>query len=63
MNIAIRVRGGYGREWREPIDPETAAILQELTGTKTLTERQIAALEKLGITVSETEIMGRQIVR
>ena len=51
--ITVYVRSVYGSNKTYAADPMQAPLLRTLTGTKTLEERHLCALEGLGFTVQQ----------
>jgi len=52
MDIPITTREAYGRTLVDVSDPDLARAVARLTGRKTLTESDIAALRELGHTIT-----------
>jgi len=51
MECVVQIREVYGRPTAYPVN-DTAKLLCELAGTKTLTPQALATIRKLGYTVS-----------
>ena len=54
MVILYKTRHAYGRTFRDIIDPVVEQAYRSLTGQVTLTDSALVALERLGITVEES---------
>ena len=56
-NIKTQAKTAFGRTLHYVTDPEQAQALQNLTGKKTLTERDILSLNMLGIAVNDVNLL------
>lgn len=60
MDIKVRVKNVYGNDLIYPITHQTE--LATLTGKKTLDQRDIQALQALGITVTNSNLTLEEII-
>ena len=56
-NIKTQPKTAFGRTLHYVTDTEQAQALQNLTGRKTLTDRDILSLNMLGITVNNVNVL------
>ena len=56
-DIKTQAKTAFGRTLHYVTDPEQAQALQNLTGKKTLTDRDILSLNMLGLTVNNVNVL------
>ena len=62
MTIKTQPKTAFGKTLHYVVDPTQAAALTRLTGKKTINEKDIAALETLGVAVQSQQVQVATMV-